>query len=730
MSKKAFKVDNSLVFRPNIEPLDPQNGEMYYDSSSERPRIRVRDSWVDIHPASLLFKVDQVNSFQVKDAVYWDGSLWQLAKADSSTTLATHLVNYKSQTDPDVFELCSIGRIDYGSGSNVEKSVGQYYFLSDRYGADFIIKDTPLSTNITINGIVYNVTGTSVATKLANLTAIVNAISGYRGTGYGDVVAIETPASISISSQDNAIISVSSATTRLGYATPVKPSFGYDNSLFFVESKNALVYNCYRPVALGGISSSSYASSTSIDATTLFAQNFNKSKLSDFVQTGLILTNSSPIHGEISALLVHQSSVTQSLKQSLIVDRAFRNKVVKFSCLLQSTAYDGAVLLTARDETNSVDILINSPLQHTSQAVSALSVLSGSNVISGFAYVEPLNSLSVGCRVTGPEIPPNTFITSVNVAGLTATMSNNATSSNAATSLDFSDLVTVSSKNFTIPANCATLSYTITAAIDSNYTESYIDDISLELSGLNNLDAIVDVPNITSWQVYTPTFQGFGSPTSVDFKWRQVGQNVEIIGNFTPSDATTDEARVSLPGTFISESSPILSNVTVVGSCSQSDFQIAAEPAVNYLFFVDYSNSSVLTRQNADDIVSSGQQLSFFASIPCVGLTATTETSIGIGREIEEQVVISTDDIDFSQGKFLSKVISANTNFTFSNAENGQVRVILITNSTAVDKTIFFPVGKWPGATQISNLFASSSTVITVLVADGNYFYSASTDLR
>lgn len=730
MSKKAFKVDNSLVFRPNAEPLDPQNGEMYYDVSSEIPRIRIRDSWVDIPTATLLFKVDQVNSFQLRDAVYWDGSLWQLAKADSSTTLATHTVSYKSQLDPDVFELCSIGRIDYGTNSDIGKSVGQYYFLSDRYGADFVIKDTPFSVNITINGIVYNVVGATIAIKLVNLTAIVNSISGYRGTGYGDVVAIETPTSISISSEDNTVISVSASTTRIGFATPVKPSFGYDNSLFFVESKKALVYNCYRPVALGGVSASDSISSTSMNTITLFSQNFNKSKLSDFVQTGLILTNSSPIRGEISALLVHQSSVVQSFKQSLIVDRTFRNKAVKFSCLLQSTAYDGAVLLTVRDETNSVDIVTNSPLQHTSQSVSSLSVTFGSNVISGFTYPEPLNSLAIGCRVTGAEIPPNTFITGVNTGTLTATMSNNATSSNAATTLGFSDLVRISSANLTIPANCATLSYTITAATDLNYKESYIDDISIELTGLNNLDAIVDIPNITSWQVYTPTLEGFGSPTNIDFKWRQVGQNVEITGNFISGVTTPDEARVLLPLSLISASSPILDNVTVIGSCSQSDFQIAAEPAVDYLFFVDYSNSSVLTRQTGDSIASDGQQISFFASVPCAGLTATTESSIGIGKEIEEQVIIPIADIDFSSGKLLTKTISVNTTFTFSNSENGQVRVILITNSTAVDKAITFPVGKWSGATPITNLFASSTTVISVLVANGIFFYSANSDLR
>jgi hypothetical protein len=309
-------------------------------------------------------------------------------------------------------------------------------------------------------------------------------------------------------------------------------------------------------------------------------------------------------------------------------------------------------------------------------------------------------------------------------------MSNNATSAGTGVLLDFSDLVRLQSINFTVPANCATLSYTVTAALDSNYTESYIDDISIELSGLNNLNMIVDVPNITAWQVYTPIFEGFGSPTSIDFKWRQVGQNIEIIGNLTPSAATTDEARISLPASLISESSPILNNVTIVGSCSQSDFQVAAEPAVNYIFFVDYSSSSVLTRQTANDIVSSGQQLSFFASVPCAGLTATTESSIGIGREIEEQITILTNDVDFSQGKFLTKTISANTAFSFLNTQDGQVRILLITNTSASSVAITVPSGKWPGASPIVTCFGSSATILTVAVANGTYYYSTVTDLR
>lgn len=727
MSKKAFKVDNSLVFRPNTEPTDPQNGEMYYDSSSKRPRIRVRDSWVDINPSSLLFKVDQTNSFQLRDAVYWDGSIWQLAKADSSTTLATHVVSYKSESDPDVFELCSIGRIDYGSASDTGKSVGQYYFLSDRHGADFIIKDTPLSTNVTINGIVYNVTGTTVATKLTNLTAIINAISGYRGTGYGDVVAIETPSSISISSQDNAIISVSSATTRLGYATPVKPSFGYDNSLFFVESKNALVYNCYRPVALGGISATS--SSGTLDTSILHSLNFEESKLSDFVQTGLILTNSSPIHGQISALLVHQSSIAQSFKKSVVVDRAFRGKKMLFRCLAQSTADNTALKLTLRNETTSTNILTDELINHTTINVTGLSVSSGSNLISGFSLPEPLNSLEIGCRVTGPNIPPNTFITAKNIGALTATMSNLATASGSLISLDFSGIPSIWRVIFDIPYSCETLSYTITGAADTNYTESYIDDIAIELSETEGLDVVVDIPNLSEWDNYTAIIDGFGTVADLNFKWRQVGENIEILGNFTCGTPTSDEARVYLPNSLLTVGAPILTSTRVIGSCSDSSSQVAIEPNVDYLFFVEYSDTSSLARQSGDSMASAGQPMSFFASIPCAGLSATNTSNI-VAKEIEVQTNIAGTSFDFLLGKMLSKSISANTAFSFLNTHDGQVRILMITNTSALNTTITFPSGKWPGASPIVTCFGSSTTILTVVVADGTYYYSTVTDLR
>jgi hypothetical protein len=727
MSSNSFKIDNSLVLRPKVEPVSPEDGEFYYDRDLEIFKARSRNSWISFDNVSLSFSVNQANSFVLHDAVYWSGSSWQLAKADNENTLATHIVNYISSADPNVFELCSIGRMNYGTGFDIGKSVGQYYFLSDRYGANFVIKDNPLSVGISINGINYTITGTTVATKLANLISVINS-AGYRASGYGDVVAIESMTSIPISSVDNEIISVSASSTRLGFATPFKPSFGYDNLLFFAESKTVIVYNCYRPIALGGISSSSSDDFTK-DGRTIFSQNFNDAKLTDFIQTGLVLENTSPIYGEINALLVHQPATTQSFKKSMSIDRAFRGKRTRFLSLIQSTASDATLTLTLKDETNSVNILSSYALPFFSITATNLSITAGLPTISGFAYPEPLNSLVVGCRVTGPGIPPGTFIQSINTGTYTATMSNNATLTSATSSLKFSDLSKFEIVDVNIPINCESLSYEITAQADADYSESRIGAIILEPVSITNLESQIYLPNLSSWQPYPATTQGFGTLSSSDFRWRQVGENIEIMGNFVVGTPTANEAQIGLPLSYITASASVIPSLMIVGSGSQSDFQMVAEPNVPYISFADYSSTSGLLKKDGDEIVSAGDTISFFASVPCDGLTATSLVSIE-SKEIENQILIAATDINFDEGRLFTKTISANTNFTFSNTGNGQVRVIVINNSSASDITITFPTGKWFGASPLTTCYASSTTILTVVVANGVYHYTSVPDLR
>lgn len=49
------------------------------------------------------------------------------------------------------------------------------------------------------------------------------------------------------------------------------------------------------------------------------------------------------------------------------------------------------------------------------------------------------------------------------------------------------------------------------------------------------------------WQDYTPTFQGFGTVTDIDFRWRRVGESIEIMGDWTNGTVSVTEAQISLP---------------------------------------------------------------------------------------------------------------------------------------------------------------------------------------
>lgn len=53
---------------------------------------------------------------------------------------------------------------------------------------------------------------------------------------------------------------------------------------------------------------------------------------------------------------------------------------------------------------------------------------------------------------------------------------------------------------------------------------------------------------VTDWQSYTPTFAGFGTVSSISFKYRQVGDSYEVKGTFEAGTPTATAASITLPG--------------------------------------------------------------------------------------------------------------------------------------------------------------------------------------
>jgi hypothetical protein len=99
----------------------------------------------------------------------------------------------------------------------------------------------------------------------------------------------------------------------------------------------------------------------------LFTQTFETAALTDFTQTGLSLSTSNPLHGEISALLTHQAGVSpdndQSFKQVIPVDNKFRNQTMVLRLEVKSNASAGNVVINIYDETNSANLVASEQLQ-------------------------------------------------------------------------------------------------------------------------------------------------------------------------------------------------------------------------------------------------------------------------------------------------------------------------------------------------------------------------------
>ena len=297
-----------------------------------------------------------------------------------------------------------------------------------------------------------------------------------------------------------------------------------------------------------------------------FVQDFESASLSSFTQTGLVLSQTDPLKGKVSAVLTHQAAINQSFKQVIPVDRKFRGQTMVLRLDAKSNASAGNLVIKITNETASTDLVASEQLE-------------------------------ISNDVNGAK----------------------------------------SSVSFTIPESCASLSYTITALPQSGSPVSRIDDIICELASTALLETAVEVPVVTGWQGYTPTFQGFGTPTNVEFEWRQVGENVEIRGKFVSGTSTAVQARISLPAGLTSATTTLIPSLQVVGKANTnsstvntfSGLTILANPSVSYLTVgVESSTRNGLTEYNGSDIAGSGTPISFFASVPCAGLSATTTKTI------------------------------------------------------------------------------------------------------
>lgn len=136
---------------------------------------------------------------------------------------------------------------------------------------------------------------------------------------------------------------------------------------------------------------------------------------------------------------------------------------------------------------------------------------------------------------------------------------------------------------------------------------------------------------ITPWVAYTPTFTGFGTPTSVAFFSRRVGDTLEVEGSWIPGTTTAVEARISLGFNGVDGGLTIASTKTPASVTSlagiftyvvtgTSSGYILKEAGVGYMTLGNqFTSNAGLSKLNGNSVFSSGNRVALKAAFPITG---------------------------------------------------------------------------------------------------------------
>lgn len=139
---------------------------------------------------------------------------------------------------------------------------------------------------------------------------------------------------------------------------------------------------------------------------------------------------------------------------------------------------------------------------------------------------------------------------------------------------------------------------------------------------------------ITDWQSYTPSSQGFGTPTFDQCLWRQIGDSIEIQVQFTCGTTTATQARIGLPNGMTTN----YSTTHVVGNAVRSNstttavkfFTILSGSNIDYILFSipDYTGgNNALTAANGNGFSTSGDIISLIAKVRINGKSSNVQLS-------------------------------------------------------------------------------------------------------
>ena len=177
---------------------------------------------------------------------------------------------------------------------------------------------------------------------------------------------------------------------------------------------------------------------------------------------------------------------------------------------------------------------------------------------------------------------------------------------------------------------------------------------------------------VTDLVQFTPTITGFGTPTSVSFYSRRVGDSLEVVGSFVSGTPTNVVAGISFGsgganGNVVSDTTKVATSQSLgTGVISLNNasyfglYPIAASGSQNYINIgVQSSTNGASVAAIGTSIALPGSTLSFNYKIPIVGWASTvqlsqdTDTRVVAAKYISGSAAISStySDVSFAPSK-------------------------------------------------------------------------------
>lgn len=224
-------------------------------------------------------------------------------------------------------------------------------------------------------------------------------------------------------------------------------------------------------------------------------------------------------------------------------------------------------------------------------------------------------------------------------------------------------------------------------------------------------------PAMGDWQSYTPTFGGIGTPTSVNFYYRRVGDSIQIQGSANAGTVAASQFQIGLPTGTVIDSTKLSGTIQRVGVFSRAvaaavtDSLLAVGGNTFLNVGIQSGSASDSAAQNGNSVLASTEFFSISGQVPVTGWSSNTVMSSDTDTRDVSATAYSNGAIGTTNGGI---IIFPTVDFDTHAAYNASTGVYTVPVSGIYDVSLAGVVCN-NGALQALTLFKNGSASRTVL---------------